>query len=138
VNLVHTVNPSRVNLVHTKIIPAVSTPANAGGADAAPASFDSATQTGLIPDDEHAADQPTLDPSGNGPGAYRTEVATESAPGAHRSPGDIWQRLNTALADDQIAAAFQSLLETVEAQVGLTEAGLRAARLALSPLPDRR
>jgi hypothetical protein len=153
VNLVHTVNHSRVNSVHTagrhndpdrvnsvriKIIPTVSTPANAGGADAAPADFDSATQTDWVPDDEHAADQPTLDPSGNGSGAHRAEAATESAPGVYRSLEDIWQRLNAALGDDKIAAAFQGILETIEAPLGLTEAGLRAARLAFAPLPDRR
>jgi hypothetical protein len=142
VGLPHTVDghndPHRVGLPHTKNITTSLTPADAGGAESAPAGFESAAETDSALDDEHAADQSTLVLSGNGHGAHRAEAAAETDAGAHRSQRDIWRRLNTALGDEKIVAAFQAVLEVVESQLGFTEAGLRVARLAFAPLPDRR
>jgi hypothetical protein len=143
VGLSHTVDghndSHRVGLPHTKNITTSLTPAkNAGGAESAPAGFDSATETGSALDDEHAADWPTLDPSGNDASASRAGAAAETATGAHHSQRDIWQRLDAALGDEKTATAFQAVLEVVESQLGFTEVGLRAARLAFAPLPDRR
>ncbi len=102
------------------------------------AADDFADETVLTPDDEHAGDRPTLDPSGNVAGAHRTEDATKTASGVHRQQGTIWQRLNTALEDEKAARACEPVLAEIEAKLGFTEIGLRAARLAFAPLPDRR
>jgi hypothetical protein len=125
---------SRTKNITTSLTPAKS----AGGAESAPAGFDSATETGSALDDEHATDWPTLDPSGNDASASRAGAAAETATGAHHSQRDIWQRLDAALGDEKTATAFQAVLEVVESQLGFTEVGLRAARLAFAPLPDRR
>jgi hypothetical protein len=125
--------------IATKIkLPLVSTLSDESGPRRVPADWGQADQTVSAPDDENAADQLTLDRSGNDKGAHRTTVAAETAAGAYRLQGDIWQRLNAALSDEKTAAAFQAALEVVESQLGFTEVGLRAARLAFSPLPDRR
>ncbi len=130
--------PTGVNLVGTKDIPTVSTLSDESGAKSAPADLSNTSKTDSALDDEHATDQPTLVLSGNGNGAHRAGAAAETAAGAHRSQRDSWQRLNAALGDDKIAVAFQAVIEVVESQLGLTEVGLRAARLAFAPLPDRR
>ncbi len=111
---------------------------NESGSRGAPAADDSANETGLALDDEHAGDRPTIDSSGNVAGVHRTENAAETASGAHRPQGTIWQRLNTALEDEKAARAFEPVLAEIEAKLGFTEIGLRAARLAFAPLPERR
>ncbi|CAG0973357.1 hypothetical protein ANRL4_01408 [Anaerolineae bacterium] len=111
---------------------------NESGARGAPAAIDSVSKTGRAPDDEHAGDRPTLDQSGNAIGVDHTEDAAQTASGAHRPQGTIWQRLNAALEDENTAHAFEPMLGEIEAKLGFTEIGLRAARLAFAPLPDRR
>lgn len=139
--------------IATKIkIPLVSTLSDESGTRRVPAELGEANQTVSTPDDENAADQLTLDRSSNDKGAYRATAAAEAAAGAYRSQGDtlaptdpqgvaqcgVWQRLNAALNDEKTSAAFQAVLETVESQLGFTEVGLRAARLAFASVPDRR
>jgi hypothetical protein len=122
----------------TKNITLSSTLSDESGTLRVPADLGQADKTVLASDDENAADQLTLERSDNGNGAYRAAAAAETAAGAYRSQGDIWQRLNAALSDEKTAAAFQAALEAVESRLGLTEVGLRVARLAFAPMPDRR
>jgi hypothetical protein len=139
VNSVNTAGLHRVNSVTTKNITLSSTLSNGeSGSRGDPAADNPASEMALAPDGEHAGDRLTLDPSGNVAGAYRTKDAAEPASEAHRLRGTLWQRLNAALVDEKVARAFESVLAEIEANLGFSEIGLRAARLAFTPLPERR
>jgi hypothetical protein len=138
VNSVDMAGLHRVNSVNTKYINKLSTLSDESGSRGDPAADHSADETVWAPGNEHVGDRLTLDWSGNVAGAHRTENAAETASGAHRSQGTIWQRLNAALGDEKTSAAFEPLLTEIESQLGFTEIGLRAARLAFAPLPEHR
>jgi hypothetical protein len=126
--------------VPTKYINKLSTLSNGeSGSRGDPAAESSASGTVLASDSENAGDLPTLDLSDNATGTDRAgRAALAASSEANRSRGTIWQRLDAALGDDKTATAFEAVLAEIESTLGFNDIGLRAARRAFEPLPERR
>lgn len=110
------------------------TPAGAGGANSAPPldDFRAASQTGDLAAGDDAYRRPS-GPAGNGQHAAGVAAASPAWTGRYR--GAAWQ---LALRDEATAEAFDDLTQELGVRYGLSAAGLRAARLALAALPERR
>lgn len=139
VNSVDTAGLHRVNSIATKYINKLSTLSSGeSGSRDDPATKKSVGETEGTSDGENAGHLLTFASSDNATSAYGAGRAAQSASDADRSRGTIWQRLEAALADAKTFAAFEAVLAEVESTLGFTEVGLRAARRAFEPLPDRR
>ena len=138
--LAGTVRPSRAGLAGTKNLTMSFTPPGGGGATSlAPAAGDLGETTPVL-DDADGTDEFTSKPSGNGQAAHHGQAAIDAAAGqqAHRLLRMIWDRLEQAVQTSKARQDCLELLERVEAKFGFAEAGFRAAKLSLEPLPDRR
>jgi hypothetical protein len=123
---VQTLDPQQVLTLY-------STPAGAGGADSAPLElFRAENQAGdPAPGDDAHRRMPGS--AGNGQHADGVPIASPDWTGRYR--GAAWQ---LALRDQATVEALDELAQEMGLRYGLNAAGLRAARLALAALPERR
>ncbi len=123
--------PDRAALRRTKILPSASTSGVPDGPLRGPSWSPSA------PEVENRASVLANNSSGNSRDAHRAEAAAEAAIEDNRLQSHLDSFLN-AIAKPKVAHAFTEWVGVIARCLGLTEAGLRSAALAMCPLPDRR
>jgi len=138
--LAGTVRPSRAGLAGTKNLTMSFTPPGGGGANSPAPAEGVSGETASILDTAAGTDESTGEPSGNSQVAHHGQTAIDGAAGqqAHRLLRAIWDRLDQAIQASKARQAWLELWERVETKFGFTDAGFRAAKLSLEPLPDRR
>ena len=130
----------RGGLPPTKNITMSLTPPGGGGANSPAPAEGVSGETASILDTAAGTDESTGEPSGNSQVAHHGQTAIDGAAGqqAHRLLRAIWDRLDQAIQASKARQAWLELWERVETKFGFTDAGFRAAKLSLEPLPDRR